>query len=444
VRKRTQAREFALKALYQKDVRGELPPASLDALCAAESADDMVPFGRELVEGCLANQQSIDKIIEETAENWRIDRMPIIDRNILRLATYEMVCRDDTPPKVAINEAIELAKRYSTENSPTFVNGVLDKVYCTHARERKGGSADESEAAQEEDDCGRGDRYRFEADPEARADLHVHSTASDGSLEPEEVVRLAAQSGLSAIALTDHDTVEGVAAAALAAAEVGIRLIPAVELTAYADREGHEDELELHLIGLFVDTSDLHLLAELHRLREVRVARIEKMAEKLRSLGFQFDSDDVLNRALGGAVGRVHVARQMVEQGICSDMREAFDRYIGAGGPAYVPKERLTPSEAIGLIRSAGGCPVLAHPGVTGGVEDLLKELTEAGLAGIEVHCPGHTADDERRFLDAARELRLAVSGGSDFHGHAGPHVSIGQEFVSFVEVCDLASRSGE
>ena len=442
MRKRTQARQFALKALYQNDVMGELSPRTLEALCETEEAGEMLPFGRELLEGCLANQEVIDRIIEETAEHWRLDRMPIIDRNILRLATYEMVCRDDTPPKVAINEAIELAKKYSTENSATFVNGVLDRIYSTHARERKDSEQNGSSGLQKEDNCGLGVCKQFTPDPGARADLHVHSSASDGSLEPQEVVRLAAHSGLSAIALTDHDTVDGVPAAARAAAEVGIHLIPAVELTSYIDGEDRSGELEVHLIGLFVDTAAPHFVAELERLREVRVARVKKMSEKLRNLGFQLDSEDVLSRALGGSVGRVHVAQEMVQQGICDDIREAFDHYIGADGPAYVPKERLTPVEAIELVRSAGGCPVLAHPGLTEDAEDLLEHLAAAGLAGVEVHCPCHTPEDERRFLDVARRLGLAVSGGSDFHGEAKPRVSIGQECVSLVEVCDLAERA--
>ena len=435
MRKRTLARELALKALYQEDLRGGLPADGLATLCQAEEVQEVVPFGRELLEGCLANREAVDKIIEETVENWRLDRMPIVDRNILRLATYEMVYRDDTPPKVAINEAIELAKKYSTENSPVFVNGVLDRIYATHARERKPSNGETPEQ-------GRRACLNFTPDPLARADLHVHSSASDGSLRPEEVVRTAASLGLSAIALTDHDTVEGVLPAERAATEAGIRVIPSVELTAYSDGEGEIEEAEVHVVGLFVDVTDAGFLADLRRMQQVRVERIRTMSEKLEELGCHIRSEDVLSRARGESVGRVHMAQQMVEQGICANMKEAFDRYIGAGMPAYVPKDRLTPRETIEMIRRAGGCPVLAHPGCLEGLEDMLKELMDAGLLGIEVHHPGHTPEDECRFLKIAREFGLAVSGGSDFHGDAKPQVSIGQECVSLIEVCELAERA--
>ena len=128
VRQRTLSREVALKALYQHDLRGEFPPGGLEALCEAEGLPPASEFARELVDGCITKRVEIDRIIEQTAENWRLDRMPFVDRNILRLGTYELVFREDTPPKVVINEAIEMAKKYSTENSATFVNGVLDRL----------------------------------------------------------------------------------------------------------------------------------------------------------------------------------------------------------------------------------------------------------------------------------------------------------------------------
>ena len=441
MRRRTQARELALKALYQYDLRGELRPDSLEALCESEGGDNNLPFGRELVKGCLANLKSLDEIIEQTSENWRLDRMPIIDRNILRLATYEMLFRYDTPPKVVMNEAIELAKKYSTENSPTFVNGVLDKIFSLHAKDRKEGQ-EGWQSGKEDGQSAEGLLQRLSPDPMARADLHVHSAASDGSLSPGEVVRLAAQAGLAAVALTDHDCLDGIGEAAPVAEQLGIVLIPGVEMTAYAPAPGASSHLEMHLVGLFVDVRSKEFIEELARLRRVRVERIEKISELLRGLGFQFNGEEVLRRALGGSVGRVHVAQEMVRQGICKDIGEAFDRYIGAGRPAYVPKERLTPQEAIDLVHRAGGCAVLAHPGLTDGIGDILNELVKAGLDGIEVHYPGHSDEDAKACLDAAHRFGLAVSGGSDFHGAPKPEIKIGSEFVSMVEVCELAERA--
>ena len=439
MRKRTLSRELALKLLYQQDLRGEFIE-DLDTLTDMDVGPEVDAFARQLVKGCLSCREKIDRIIEETAENWRLDRMPIIDRNILRLATYELLYRLDTPPKVAINEAIELAKKFSTENSATFVNGVLDKIYSSYAKQR--------DAAGNVEGFGRAARdweRGFETlvpDAQARADLHVHSSVSDGSIEPEELVRRAAQGGLAVIALADHDTVGGVRRAMPIARAAGILLVPAVEMTAYVKAEARPYEREMHIQGLFIDPYDPQLLAELERLRQVRTARIERMSEKLRALGLQFDADDLLRRAEGESVGRTHMAQEMVRRGICTDIREAFERYIGSEGPAYVPKERLSPAQVIHLIHGAGGCTVLAHPGVTGEVEEALPGLVEVGLDAIEVFYPGQADDDRRRWQAAAQRLNLAVSGGSDFHGTAKPEVELGQETVSLVEVCQLYARA--
>jgi len=443
MRKRTQARDFALKALYQHDLRGELALEGLETLCAMDGPGDVSDFARELVEGCLGNQEALDGIIEETAENWRLSRMPTIDRNVLRLATYEMVFRDDTPPKVIINEAIELAKRYSTENSATFVNGVLDRIYSLHRLPREAEQNDEAAAVRKDwpGPCAR--CLDVPADSDARADLHVHSTASDGSFSPEEVVRMAARNGLSAIALTDHDCVGGVVPASRKGEEVGLRVVPGVELSAYVSAgEGAGGELELHLVGLFVDPTDPSFLGELERLRKLRIERIEKIADRLRALGLQIDERAVLDAASGGAVGRVHVAMELVGQGVCADVPEAFHLYLGNHGPAYVPKERLTPRQAIELIHAAGGCCVLAHPGLNAGGAGSLSELVEVGLDGVEVYCSAHTQATEQQLLEAAERFGLAVSGGSDFHGEAKPGTECGERSVSLVEVRELAERA--
>ncbi len=318
---------------------------------------------------------------------------------------------------------------------------MLDKIFSVYARDVEEKEQERAARPGEESSHCSDALSSISADPDARVDLHVHSSASDGSLRPEEVVRQAASAGLSAIALADHDTIQGIQEAEQAGAEVGLQVIPAVELTAYMDGTDATGELELHLIGLFVDTTDEQFLSALEQVRQVRVQRVEEISAKLRSLGFQFDAEHVLRRAVGESVGRVHVAQEMVRQGLCADTKEAFDRYLGVGCPAYVPKQKLTPAEAIALIHRAHGCAVLAHPGLTAGVDAILEGLAQAGLDGIEVRCPGHSAEHERRMTDAARRLGLAVSGGSDFHGGVKPDVQIGDESVSLAVLRELVER---
>jgi len=414
VRKRTRARELALKALYQHELRGGLPSEAFAASEGPGENAEVRAFGRELAD----------------------------DRNILRLATYELLFRLDTPPKVAINEAIELAKKFSTENSATFVNGVLDRIYSTYRGKPAGDAQDGLKGSEQRRACGKLNFDDLPDDPQARADLHVHSCASDGSLEPEEVLAAASRANLAAIALADHDTVDGVVKALPAAATAGVRLIPAVELTAYAGPGPEGYELEIHLQGLFVDPWNEGFLAELERLRRVRVARLERISERLRELGFDLSSQQVLRRASGQSVGRLHIAQEMVEHGFCSDIREAFDRYLGVGSPAYVPKERLTPAQAIELVHRAGGCAVLCHPGIIQGVEEALPLLIEAGLDAVEVYNPGHTKAQRCRWREIASRADLAISGGSDFHGKAKPEIEIGQECVSLREVRELFARA--
>jgi len=461
VRKRTQARELALKALYQKDVRGELPPDSLQALREISGCPlDSQPFGMQLVEGCIQAREQIDRMIEETAENWRLDRMPTVDRNILRMATYELVLRRDTPPKVVINEAIDLAKKFSTENSGAYVNGVLDRILNQYAPER----LEESGAEEEEGETGGESRppadwetsaapaqagadardawLAVPPDATGRADMHVHSTASDGSLAPEEVVRLAARSGLAAVGLTDHDAVDGLRPAEQAAREAGILLVPGVELSAYRTAEEGGEERELHILGYFIEPGDSRLRRELDRMRRVRSERITRIADKLRELGIPIDPEALVRRAAGGSIGRAHVAQELVRLGCCESVQEAFDRYLGTGGPAYVPKERLTPEQAIDLIHAAGGCAVLAHPGLLPEGVDLTEELGGAGLDGVEVYYPGHTPQMEEALRDVAGRLKLVETGGSDFHGDSKPHIRVGQETVALSAVGELARRS--
>ncbi|KPK57879.1 MAG: hypothetical protein AMK73_09695 [Planctomycetes bacterium SM23_32] len=275
-----------------------------------------------------------------------------------------------------------------------------------------------------------------------RVDLHVHSTASDGSVDPADLPVMAARAGLAGFALTDHDSVQGIAAARAAARSTGVEVFAGVELTGYAPAPGGEGEVEVHIAGVFVDEESPALLERLRGFRQERVRRVRAMCGKLEELGLPMDADAVLARADDGAVGRVHLAQEMVARGHCRSLRGAFEDYIGTGGPAYVPKEKLTPSQAVGLVRHAGGCSVLCHPGVTPITDRSIEELADEGLDALEVHYPLHTPQDEKRLLDLARRIGLLVTGGSDFHGEAKPGIHLGQETVSLVELEALRERA--
>ena len=250
--------------------------------------------------------------------------------------------------------------------------------------------------------------------PAPHVDLHMHSTASDGSRAPADVVRAASRAKLGVIALTDHDTVAGLPEAQRAGAELGVRVIAGVELSAV------EGDTETHLLGLHLrDTSVLE--RGLGELREMRERRAQRIVERLEEIGVHITMDAVLLQAAAGAVGRPHVARALIAEGWAVDSRDAFDRYLAAGRPAYVPKEQLGMRDAIQMIHAAGGLAVLAHPGVAG-TRERLTALRAQGLDGVEVKHPSHSSADTARLGALARELDLVPSGGSDWHGAAtGP-----------------------
>jgi predicted metal-dependent phosphoesterase TrpH len=245
-------------------------------------------------------------------------------------------------------------------------------------------------------------------------DLHAHSTASDGSRAPADVDREAKRIGLAAIALTDHDTVAGIAEATAAAEALGVRVVPGVELSAV------EGDVETHILGLHLsDTRELE--AKLIALREMRRTRAERMVQRLNELGVRIDFASVLEQAAGGAIGRPHVARAMIAEGWAVDFRDAFERYLGNGRPAYVTKDRLAVSEATGLIHRAGGLAVLAHPSHSG-TRERIAAFVEQGMDGIEVRHPSHSAEDTARLAALVEHFSLVPSGGSDWHGSAdGP-----------------------
>jgi predicted metal-dependent phosphoesterase TrpH len=246
-------------------------------------------------------------------------------------------------------------------------------------------------------------------DAAAFVDLHVHSTASDGTRPPDEVVREAKRVGLTAIALTDHDTLDGIAAATAAGAALGVRVVPGIELSAV------EGDAETHILGLHLSDTR-HLDERLIGLRQMRRGRAERIVVRLNELGVRIEMAAVLEQAAGGAIGRPHVARAMIAEGWAVDFRDAFDRYLGSGRPAYIAKERLTAADAIAAIHSAGGLAVLAHPAQSG-TRDRIEAFARTGIDGVEVRHPSHSPEDVARLTALVDFFGLVPSGGSDWHG---------------------------
>lgn len=249
-----------------------------------------------------------------------------------------------------------------------------------------------------------------------RIDLHVHSTASDGAYHPSEVVQLARDHALDVIALSDHDSAEGIRPALAAASELGgtPEVLAGIELSA-------EDEAaDRHILGYLFDPDDAGLAAFTRELRESRVRRVEQMVSKLNALGVPLEVADVLALTKGGAAGRPHVARALLHRGVVTTLEDAFTRYIGDDGPAYVPHHRVSPSEAIALIHRAGGVAILAHPGRYADYRPILDALIPLGLDGLEVYYPDHTSALVRELRAVARKHGLLMSAGSDFHRREG------------------------
>ena len=246
----------------------------------------------------------------------------------------------------------------------------------------------------------------------SKVDLHMHSTASDGRLTPEDVVRKSAENGLTVIALTDHDTVDGIAPALVAAkAFPWLKVIPGIEIsTDFPDGE-------VHVLGYFIDYTDPEFAARLERMRHSRRERAQGMIAKLRDLGIHIEWQQVLEIAGSGSIGRPHIAQAMLDKGYIASIKEAFTKYIGRGGPAYVEREKITPVEAVKLILRTKGLPVLAHPLTISDPETMVVELKAAGLVGIEAYYNGYTADEISRLVNLADKYGLIASGGSDYHG---------------------------
>ena len=255
-------------------------------------------------------------------------------------------------------------------------------------------------------------------------DLHTHTNRSDGTFEPAELVKLASERGLEVVAVTDHDTTDGIEEASATGLELGIHVVPGVELSAE-----HRDT-SVHVLCYWMDPENEELKAELTRLRAERFLRGEAMVAKLQALGFPISFERVRHIAGSGNIVRPHVAQALVEAGVVATEEEAFDRLIGDDGPAYVPKHALDPLEALALVRRAGGVCVLAHPGMWSAEapvpEDLIEAMAGAGMAGLEAEHNDHTPEQREHYRGLAKRLGLVITGGSDCHGTRYDPVRLG------------------
>ena len=257
-----------------------------------------------------------------------------------------------------------------------------------------------------------------------RIDLHLHTTHSDGSLRPADVLTLAQKAGVTALAITDHDIMDALPEAIEAGTQLGIEVLPGVEISSF-DGKG-----ELHILGYCLNWRDETLQSRLALLRASRHRRNPLIIERLQALGLELTYDEV--RALAGteSVGRPHIARLLMEKGYVTSAKEAFDRYLAEGRPGYVARELPTPAEAISWIRDAQGIAVLAHPTWVKESDNALpafvRALKDTGLGGIEVYYSTHTQLQTTRFLELAKQFGLLVTGGSDFHGLTKPDIEVG------------------
>ena len=270
----------------------------------------------------------------------------------------------------------------------------------------------------------------------ADADLHTHSTASDGTEAPLIVVELAAEAGLAAIAIADHDSVAGFMALP-DASTLPLRVVPAIEMSA------NVGDAEVHILGYFIDPTSERLLGELAQLQRQRLRRIERFCDRLTAIGLPLAVEEVLAVATGSSIGRPHIARAMICRGYVDSVGEAFDRYLAGGGPGFVPRDDMTPERAIEIIHMAGGVASLAHPFTSGDPARTIERLLPIGLDAMEVEYGAYTELDRERLRTLARAAGLLMTGGSDFHGREHrSDVPLGSGSVPLQALAELEARA--
>lgn len=242
------------------------------------------------------------------------------------------------------------------------------------------------------------------------ADLHMHTTASDGSLTPEELIEQVKATGLNTVAITDHETTEGVLPSIAAAIGSDLQVISGIELNA------EQNNLDVHVLGYWININNEELNDLLQQRQKQRIQRGRTIVQRLNDLGINIHFDQVKELAGDGVIGRAHIARILLEKGIVGSINEAFDKYLARNKSAYVPYPKLTPKEAIEIILTAGGVPVLAHPGLIGN-DQVIGELVEFGLVGLEAVYPSHSPEETKKYMKICEEYQLCPTGGSDYHG---------------------------
>ncbi|MCX5751682.1 MAG: PHP domain-containing protein [Candidatus Saganbacteria bacterium] len=270
------------------------------------------------------------------------------------------------------------------------------------------------------------------------ADLHIHTTYSDGTYLPVEIIKKAKEVELSAVAITDHDEVAGIEEAQAEGLKEGIKVVPGVELTTELPNT------EVHILGYFLDYKSEKLNKMLDKIRASRTERVFRICKKLNEVGVKIDPEEVFKLAGKGAVGRPHVARVLIAKGIVSTTKEAFVKYLVPGTPGYEKHYKLSPEEAIGLIGEVGGVPVFAHPAVSH-CDELIPQFMSYGLKGLEVYYPTHNQQTENRYLALAEKYKLLITGGTDFHGGGGfNEMVLGTKFISDKQLALLeAEKNG-
>jgi len=269
------------------------------------------------------------------------------------------------------------------------------------------------------------------------ADLHIHTYYSDGTMSPEEVVKAAADFGLSAISITDHDAIDGITPAMEAARTVGLEVISGVELSSdYQDKD-------ILILGYAFKLADSPLVLKLEGMQAARQERMKKMVAKLKELGLlDIEFEDVCAQTRSDAVGRLHLAKLLVAKGHVPSLDAAFNKYLGEGASAYFPKYQQTPQEAIKLIKDSGGVAVLAHPMLTQ-KDELIPSLVRAGMDGLEVYYPNCSTEITNFYLGIAAKHGLLVTGGSDAHGEAKMSTYIGKARMPYEQVEKLKEKAG-